>query len=165
MAPIARMPIQPPANLFSTPPAPSRSPSPPFTATTGPTDPTQRPHPATAAPGPTTKPEQVEPGSGTPESRGDNHHNSNNNHNNNHSHNSHNANNNPQPPQSQSQPSSESQPLLLQPLPRETWKHQAPRPEWTDALAREARDFYRQGLAQQQRRRTGNICHGMGVFG
>ncbi|KAH6847739.1 hypothetical protein B0I37DRAFT_354442 [Chaetomium sp. MPI-CAGE-AT-0009] len=144
MAPIARMPtsIQPPADLFCTPPRPS----PPITATrtTTHTDPSRRPHPATGT-GPTTgtkpKTEQVGPGGTAAELRARDDSNYNNNNNNN--------NNNDNKPQPQPQPH---HPAYLQQIVREN--HHVPKPEWTEALAHQARDFYRQGVAHQRRRRV-----------
>ncbi|KAH6623422.1 hypothetical protein F5144DRAFT_539562 [Chaetomium tenue] len=147
MAPIARMPIQPPADLFI-----SRTPRPPSTpaGTPDPVDSTQRPHTAPHGSGPTEPEQQAGPGrersdgQRTKAEPGGNH---------NHNHNSNsdfdsNYNSNekaPQPPQPK--------PTTLHHIGFARAEGHRPRPEQTDALARAAREFYSQGLEHQRQRR------------
>ncbi|EAQ83628.1 predicted protein [Chaetomium globosum CBS 148.51] len=145
MAPIARMPVQPPADLFiSRTPPPQSTPA----ATPEPGDSTQRSHPAPPRSGPTEPESQAGPGRESSEGQrikaepcGNYNHHSNFDSN-------YGYNNNEKPPQ------------LLQPRPTTLHhiefvraKGHGPRPEQTDALARGAREFYNQGLEHQRQRR------------
>ena len=133
MAPIARMPIHPPADLFS-----SRTPP---LATPDPADRTQRPHQAAPGPGPTKPEQKVGPGQeGTEGQRSK-----------------------AEPRGNYMYTDEKNDETALQPPQPSPWPQHiqfaraeghAPRPEQTDALARAAREFYTQGLERQRQMRV-----------